>query len=111
MWISYFRKDSWAGQKLPVPLDLVNVYTAGHTDREVEPIGVETIQPRQVRQMVRIGVGAAEPAQPRGGKPVDDQGKVLLTAKRNLNGCAAELPDFRGLETKKGDKKRVDEPF
>jgi hypothetical protein len=55
--------------KSPVPLDVVGVYTARHTDGEVESIDVETIQPRQIRETVNIG--AAEPTKPGGGKRVD----------------------------------------
>lgn len=40
--------------KSPVPLDVVGVYTARHTDGEVETMDVETIQPRQMRETVTL---------------------------------------------------------
>jgi hypothetical protein len=55
--------------KSPVPLDVVGVYTARHTDGEVESIDVEAVEPRQVRDTVKIG--AAEPSKAGGGKRVD----------------------------------------
>jgi hypothetical protein len=47
--------------KSPVPLDVVGVYTARHTDGEVETMDVETIQPRQMREMVKLTPPAAGP--------------------------------------------------
>ena len=47
--------------KSPVPLDVVGVYTARHTDGDVETMDVETIQPRQVREMVKLTPPAAGP--------------------------------------------------
>jgi hypothetical protein len=55
--------------KSPVPLDVIGVYTARHTDGEVESIDVETVQPRQIRETVNIVT--AEPAKAGGGKRVD----------------------------------------
>ncbi|WP_090906885.1 Kazal-type serine protease inhibitor domain protein [Nitrosospira sp. Nsp13] len=55
--------------KSPVPLDVVGVYTARHTDGDVESIDVETVQPKQVREMVKVG--STEPTKPGGGKRVD----------------------------------------
>ncbi|MBA4142246.1 MAG: Kazal-type serine protease inhibitor domain protein [Nitrosospira sp.] len=55
--------------KSPVALDVVGVYTARHTDGEVESIDVEAVQPRQIRETVKIG--AAEPTEPGGGKRID----------------------------------------
>lgn len=55
--------------KSPVPLDVVGVYTARHTDGEVESIDVEAVEPRQIRETVKIG--ATEPTKPGGGKRVD----------------------------------------
>ena len=40
--------------KSPVPLDVVEVYTARHTDGEVETMDVETVQPRQMHEMVKL---------------------------------------------------------
>jgi len=54
--------------KSPVPLDVVGIYTARPTDGEVSSMDVEMVQPRQVKETVKIG--AAEPTKP-GGKRVD----------------------------------------
>ncbi|SEP24593.1 Kazal-type serine protease inhibitor domain protein [Nitrosovibrio sp. Nv6] len=54
--------------KSPVPLDVVGVYTARHTDGDVESIDVEAIEPRKLKETVKIG--AEEPSKP-GGKRVD----------------------------------------
>lgn len=40
--------------KSPVPLDVVGVYTARHTDGEVETMDVETVQPKQIREVVKL---------------------------------------------------------
>jgi len=55
--------------KSPVELDVVGVYTARHTDGDVESIDVETIKPRQIRESVKIG--AVEPAKTGKGERVD----------------------------------------
>lgn len=55
--------------KSPVPLDVVGVYTARHTDGEVESIDVETVQPKQVPETVKVG--STESTKPGGGKRVD----------------------------------------
>ena len=55
--------------KSPVPLDVVGVYTARHTDGDVESIDVEAVQPKQVRETVKVG--STEPTKPGGGKRVD----------------------------------------
>jgi hypothetical protein len=55
--------------KSPVPLDVVGVYTARHTEGEVESIDVETVQPRQVRETVKVG--STESPKSGGGKRVD----------------------------------------
>lgn len=55
--------------KSPVPLDVVGVYTARHTDGDVESIDVETVQPKQVRETVKVG--STETTKPGGGKRVD----------------------------------------
>jgi hypothetical protein len=47
--------EGFAVIKSPVPLDVVGVYTARHTDDEVETMDVETIQPRPLRETVAIG--------------------------------------------------------
>lgn len=43
--------------KSPVPLDVVGVYTARHADGEVETMDVETVQPKQIREDVRLMPG------------------------------------------------------
>ncbi|MCE3256784.1 MAG: hypothetical protein K0Q64_867 [Nitrobacter vulgaris] len=48
--------------KSPEPLDVVSVYSARHTDGEVETMDVNAVQPRQMREAVEI-----TPAEP---KPV-----------------------------------------
>ncbi len=49
--------------KSPVPLDVVSVYTARHTDGEVETIDVETVAPRLIKETVAVGYGTAPPAE------------------------------------------------
>jgi hypothetical protein len=46
--------EGFAVIKSPVPLDVVGVYTARHTDGEVETMDVETVQPRQMREVVKL---------------------------------------------------------
>jgi len=41
------------GDQESVPLDVVGVYTARHR-REVETMDVETVQPRQIREVVKL---------------------------------------------------------
>jgi len=48
--------------KSPVPLDVVGIYTARPTDGEVSSMDVEMIQPRQMKETVKIG--AAESTKP-----------------------------------------------
>jgi hypothetical protein len=55
--------------KSPVPLDVVGIYTARPTDGEVSSMDVEMIQPRQMKETVKIG--AAESTKPGGGKRID----------------------------------------
>ncbi|PTN13000.1 Kazal-type serine protease inhibitor domain protein [Nitrosomonas aestuarii] len=55
--------------KSPEPLDVVGVYTARHTDGEVESIDVETIKPRRIRDIVRLE--PTEPTKPGEGKRMD----------------------------------------
>ena len=55
--------------KSPVSLDVVGVYTARHTEGEVESIDVEAVQPRRARETVQIGT--AESTKPGSGKRVD----------------------------------------
>lgn len=55
--------------KSPVPLDVVSVYTARHTDGDVESIDVMTVQPRKIHDMVKIG--STESSKPGEGKRVD----------------------------------------
>jgi len=90
--------------KSPVPLDVVGVYTARHTDGEVESIDVEAVEPRQIRETVKIG--AEEPTKP-GGKRVDypPKGSPAYGDKepRQMCGGIAGFPCPEG-------KKCVDDP-
>jgi hypothetical protein len=90
--------------KSPVPLDVVGVYTARHTDGEVESIDVEAVEPRQIRETVKIG--AEEPTKP-GGKRVDypPKGSSAYGDKepRQMCGGIAGFPCPEG-------KKCVDDP-
>ena len=53
--------EGFAVIKSPVPLDVVAVYTARHTEGEVETMDVETIQPRQMREEVKLTPAPAGP--------------------------------------------------
>jgi hypothetical protein len=90
--------------KSPVPLDVVGVYTARHTDGEVESIDVEAVEPRQIRETVKIG---AEEATKPGGKRVDypPKGSSAYGDKepRQMCGGIAGFPCPEG-------KKCVDDP-
>ncbi len=55
--------------KSPVPLDVVGVYTARHTEGEVESIDVETVHPRKIHEKVKLG--STEPTKPGVGKRID----------------------------------------
>lgn len=55
--------------KSPVPLDVVGVYTARHSEGEVESIDVETVLPRKIHDTVKLG--PTEPAKPGEGKRMD----------------------------------------
>ncbi|SNX58818.1 hypothetical protein SAMN06296273_0283 [Nitrosomonas ureae] len=55
--------------KSPVPLDVVSVYTARHTDGEVESMAVETIEPRKIHDTVKLE--SAVPIKPGEGKRMD----------------------------------------
>lgn len=55
--------------KSPVPLNVVGVYTARHTDGDVESIDVETVKPQQIHDSVKLG--ATEPSKPGEGKRMD----------------------------------------
>lgn len=46
--------EGFAVIKSPVPLDVVGVYSARHTDGEVETMDVETVQPKQIREAVKL---------------------------------------------------------
>ncbi len=91
--------------KSPVPLDVVGVYTARHTDGDVESIDVETIQPRQLHESVTVGT--AEPTKAGGGKRVDypPKGSPSYGSKepRQMCGGIAGFPCPAG-------KKCVDDP-
>lgn len=88
-----------------VPLDVVGVYTARHTEGEVESIDVETVEPRQIRETVKIG--SAEPTRPGSGKRVDypPKGSPAYSDKepRQICGGIAGFPCPAG-------KKCVDDP-
>jgi hypothetical protein len=51
--------EGFAVIKSPVPLDVVSVYSARHTDGEVETMDVETVQPKQIREAVKLMPAAA----------------------------------------------------
>ncbi|SET42777.1 hypothetical protein SAMN05216412_106114 [Nitrosospira multiformis] len=91
--------------KSPVPLDVVGVYTARHTDGEVESIDVEAIESRQVRETVKIGT--AEPTRTGGGKRVEYPPKGISAyggkEPRQMCGGIAGFPCPEG-------KKCVDDP-
>ncbi|HKX53529.1 MAG TPA: Kazal-type serine protease inhibitor domain protein [Nitrosospira sp.] len=91
--------------KSPVPLDVVGVYTARHTDGEVESIDVEAVEPRQVREMVSIG--AAESAKRGAGKRVDypPKGSSAYGEKEPKQMCGG----IAGFPCPEG-KKCVDDP-
>lgn len=55
--------------KSPVQLDVVGVYTARHTDGEVESIDVETVQPQKIQDTVKLG--SAESTKSMNGKRID----------------------------------------
>lgn len=55
--------------KSPIPLDVVSVYTARHTDGDVESIDVMTVQPQKIHDTIKIG--SAESSKPGEGKRVD----------------------------------------
>jgi hypothetical protein len=40
--------------KSPVPLDVVSVYTARHTEGEVETMDVEAIEPQRIRETIKL---------------------------------------------------------
>lgn len=46
--------EGFAVIKSPVPLDVVGVYSARHTDGEVETMDVETVQPKQIGEIVKL---------------------------------------------------------
>ncbi len=55
--------------KSPGPLDVVSVYTARHTDGDVESIDVETVQPHKIRDTVKLG--STQSSKPGEGKRID----------------------------------------
>ena len=64
-----------------------------------QSIDVEAVQPKQVRETVKVG--AIEPAKPGGGTRVDYPPKgSLRTAIRNLNKCVEELSYFPVLRAR-----------
>src|SRR6185437_4298867 len=79
--------------KSPGELDVVGVYTARHTDGDVESIDVETIKPRQIRESVKIGPGNP----PKGGKGAESTirpKEAPRMAIKSPKKSAEELPDF-----------------
>jgi hypothetical protein len=90
--------------KSPVPLDVVGIYTARPTDGEVSSMDVEMVQPRQVKETVKIG--AAEPTKP-GGKRVDypPKGSNAYGEKEPKQMCGG----IAGFPCPEG-KKCVDDP-
>jgi len=46
--------DGFLVIKSPVPLDVVGVYTARHTEGEVESVDVETVKPQKISSAVKI---------------------------------------------------------
>jgi hypothetical protein len=91
--------------KSPVPLDVVGVYTARPTDGEVSSMDVEMIQPRQMKETVKIG--AAEPTKPGGGKRIDypPKGSSAYGEKEPKQMCGG----IAGFPCPEG-KKCVDDP-
>lgn len=58
--------------KSPEPLDVVGVYTARHTEGEVESIDVETVKPRRIFDIVRLeATEPTKPTKPGEGKRMD----------------------------------------
>ncbi|MCW5597959.1 MAG: Kazal-type serine protease inhibitor domain protein [Nitrosomonas sp.] len=55
--------------KSPAPLDVVSVYSARHTESDVESIAVETVPPRKIQDTVKLG--STEHAKPGEGKRID----------------------------------------
>ncbi|TXI19704.1 MAG: Kazal-type serine protease inhibitor domain protein [Nitrosomonas sp.] len=55
--------------KSPIALDVVSVYTARHTDGDVESIDVETVKSHKIRDIVKLG--SAQPSKPGEGKRID----------------------------------------
>ena len=47
--------------KSPEPLDVVSVYSARHSDGEVETMDVDAVQPRQIREAVEIAPAEPKP--------------------------------------------------
>jgi hypothetical protein len=90
--------------KSPVPLDVVGVYTARHTDGEVESIDVETIHPRELRETIKIG---GEPTKPGSGKRVayPPKGSSAYGEKEPKQMCGG----IAGFPCPQG-KKCVDDP-
>jgi hypothetical protein len=91
--------------KSPVPLDVVGIYTARPTDGEVSSMDVEMIQPRQMKETVKIG--AAESTKPGGGKRIDypPKGSSAYGEKEPKQMCGG----IAGFPCPEG-KKCVDDP-
>ena len=79
--------------KSPESLDVVGVYTARHSEGEVESIDVETVKPRRIRDIVKLE--PAKPAEPGEGKRIEYPPKGSSAyGDQNPSKCVAELPDF-----------------
>src|SRR5690606_14104471 len=67
--VDYAFLEGFLVVKRAVPLDVVSVYTARHTESDVESIAVETIPPRKIQDTLKLG--PTEHAKPGEGKRID----------------------------------------
>ena len=81
------------------PLDVVGVYTARHTDGDVESIDVEAIETRQVRETVKL-VPRSRPGRGEANGSNIPPREALLTGEKNPGKCAVVLPDFLALKAR-----------
>ncbi|ABA59189.1 hypothetical protein [Nitrosococcus oceani] len=96
--------------KSPVPLDVVSVYTARSTEGEVETMDVEAVQPRKIREMIKLVAPAAQPKikehityPPKGSPAYGDKAYGDKRCPKQMCGGIAGLPCPEG-------KKCVDDP-
>jgi hypothetical protein len=85
--------------KSPVPLDVVGVYTARPTDGEVESIDVETIQPRKIRENVKME--SPMPSKPGEGKRMEyppKESSAYRDQPKQMCGGIAGFPCPDGME-------------